>query len=103
MKKWKDCYVLCQQQGYVWYQKRRYMVIRINGRSDPVSYDVTKRKLTLEEENSVQSRVLKIQAWGFQPIIANLRQMKKELLQTKEDSKKLGKKKWIWSLSHIIS
>ena len=66
---------------------------RINGRRDQVSYGITKQRLTPEEEDSIKSWVLEIQAWGFPPRVAQLREMEEELLQAKGDYKELGK---IW-------
>ena len=45
---------------------------RINGRRDQVSYGVTKQRLTPEEEDSIKSWVLEIQAWGFPPRVTQL-------------------------------
>lgn len=67
---------------------------KINGRRDQVSYRVTKQRLTPEEEDSIKSWVLEIQTWGFPPRVAQLREMREELLQAKEDNKSLGKN-WV--------
>ena len=64
---------------------------RINGCRDQVSYGISQRKLTPEEEESIKSWVLEIQSWGFSPRIAQLQEMAQELLRAKRDYKELGK------------
>ncbi len=49
------------------------------------------QKLTPEEEESLQSWVLQLQSLGFPPRIAPLHKMTEELLQAKQDFKKLDK------------
>ena len=67
---------------------------RINGRRDQVSYGISKRRLTPEEEESIKSWVLEIQSQGFPPRVAQLREMAEELLKAKGDYKELGKN-WV--------
>ena len=67
---------------------------RINGRRDQVSYGISQRKLTPEEEDSIKGWVLEIQSWGFPPRVAQLREMAEELLRAKGDYKELGKN-WV--------
>ncbi len=62
---------------------------KIYGRRDQVSYGISKRRLTPEEE-SIKSWVLEIQSWGFPPRVAQLREMATELLQAKGDYRELG-------------
>ncbi len=62
---------------------------RINGRRDQPSYGVSKQRLTPEEE-SLENKVLQLQAWGWPPKVAQLQDMAHKLLQAKGDYKELG-------------
>ncbi len=64
---------------------------KINSLCDQVSYITSKQRLTPKEDKSFESWVLHLQSWGFLPRITQLREMAKELLQAKQDFKKLGK------------
>ena len=66
----------------------------INSQRDQVSYGISKRRMTPEEKESIKSWVLEIQSWEFQPGVAQLQEMAKELLKAKSDYKKLGKN-WV--------
>lgn len=59
-----------------------------------VSFFPQKITLTIspEGEDFIKSRVFEIQAWGFQPRVAQLREMGEELLQAEGDYKEQGKK-----------
>ncbi len=63
---------------------------RINGRRDQLSHGVSKQRWTPEEDESLESWVLQLQAWGWPPRVAQLRDMAHELLQAKGDYKELG-------------
>ena len=74
-----DAMQACEQaEGslFITQAARLYVVSRtINSRCDQVSYGTSKQRLTPEEGKSIKSWVLKIQAWGFPPRVAQLREI----------------------------
>lgn len=65
---------------------------RINACYDQVLYEVIKQELISRKQNSIQSWVLKIQAWRLLLRLAQLKEIEEELLQVKKDNKPLRKK-----------
>lgn len=71
---------------------------KINGRRDQVLYGISKQRLTTEDEEAMKGWVLEIQAWGYPPRVAQLREMGEVLLQAKGDYNELGKN---WMLGFL--
>ena len=79
------------QAAWLYAVSKTMLYRKINGCCNQVSYITSKQQLTPEEEKSLQSWVLQLQSWEFPPRIAQLREIAKELLQTKQDFKELCK------------
>ena len=67
------------------------LVDRINKKTKPAAvYHLESQRLTPEEETAILNWILRLQAWGWPPLVAQTRYMANELLLKKGDRKPIG-------------